>query len=444
MITRLTLTDFLAHGHTVLEFGPGLTVLTGPNNTGKSAVVEALRCLSQNPTPKHFIRHGAKQARVEAELDDGTRVAWVRTKSYALYELTRPGQETQTYAKFGRKPPEDVRAVLRLDPVELETDEPMDVHIGNQRDPIFLLNRSGFATASFLASSTESAHLLAMQRALKDRVQTARREEQELVSRQAAIRADLDRLAGLPDLGLALERAREAQGRVAALEREVPALERAATALARLTAQEGLAAERLNRLDPAPPPALWPTAPLSDRATRLTALARRGERTQARARVLAPLSPPPAVEDTRPLARLAADLKRLAAREARPRGRAAALETLAAPPAPAGTAPLARLAEGLRQAQARAAMLSRRAAGLSGLAAPPAPAPLGDLGRLCRELSGALAREQALAAELERRDQALAEAGEQLAARLAEVGRCPLCGNDLSAQTFLTRGARRG
>ena len=43
----------LNHAATVLDFPPGLSVLTGPNNIGKSAVVEALRCLTQNPVPHH-------------------------------------------------------------------------------------------------------------------------------------------------------------------------------------------------------------------------------------------------------------------------------------------------------------------------------------------------------------------------------------------------------
>ncbi len=59
MIRRLTLVDFMAHGRTVIDLPPGLTALTGPNNSGKSAVVEALRCLTENPPPKHCIRHGA-------------------------------------------------------------------------------------------------------------------------------------------------------------------------------------------------------------------------------------------------------------------------------------------------------------------------------------------------------------------------------------------------
>ena len=84
MIKRIILKNFLAHADTVIELGAGMTVLTGPNNSGKSSVVEALRCIATNPLPKHFIRHGAKVARVELEMDDGVRVAWIRKESNGL------------------------------------------------------------------------------------------------------------------------------------------------------------------------------------------------------------------------------------------------------------------------------------------------------------------------------------------------------------------------
>ena len=93
-----------------------MTVLTGPNNSGKSAVVEALRSVAQNPPPHHVIRHGATQAVVRVELDSGEAVEWVRSKSNPIYRLFQAaqdgaaaGEEPEVYAKFGRTPPDDVR-----------------------------------------------------------------------------------------------------------------------------------------------------------------------------------------------------------------------------------------------------------------------------------------------------------------------------------------------
>lgn len=79
MIHRLIVGNFMTHKHTVLELHPGVTVLTGPNNTGKSAVVEALRSLAKNPPSPSLIRHGAAKAVVHLELDDGS---WVQCCSF--------------------------------------------------------------------------------------------------------------------------------------------------------------------------------------------------------------------------------------------------------------------------------------------------------------------------------------------------------------------------
>ncbi len=43
MIRRITLVNFMSHSHTVIEPADGLTILTGQNNCGKSAVVWACR-----------------------------------------------------------------------------------------------------------------------------------------------------------------------------------------------------------------------------------------------------------------------------------------------------------------------------------------------------------------------------------------------------------------
>jgi len=42
MIRRIILENYMAHVRTVIEPADGLTVLAGPNNCGKTAVVETL------------------------------------------------------------------------------------------------------------------------------------------------------------------------------------------------------------------------------------------------------------------------------------------------------------------------------------------------------------------------------------------------------------------
>lgn len=403
MIRSLRLQNFMAHEDTTIPLGPGLTALTGPNNVGKSAVVEALRCLATNPAPRHYIRHGAKEARVTLELADGHRVAWVRRKAGAGYELTRPGAGApEEFWKLGRSGvPGEVQEVLRLALVELESGEPVDVHLGNQREPVFLLNQPPSTAAAFFAASTESAHLLAMQNLLKQRMVESKREAAKAAARLAGLDADLDRLAALPDLGLDLESAREQSG----------ALE---TALARVPALE-----------------LW----LSRRA----ALDRRAKELHSRSQALAELPVPPLARDTaRPSAALA-DLRRLAQAGESTRARSAALEPLAAPPEFSPTARVADLAMSLNILKSQMKNLSSKAVSLAGL--QPSPTL-----HKTEALAGLLARFASLSVlQAEARKSLEACAGrldtlrERIRIRLAEIGSCPTCGATLDFLHFVDR-----
>lgn len=54
----------------------GLTVITGPNNSGKSAVLRALRGVFTNAPAGSYIRHGAGFLTVDLTFDDGQTVTW--------------------------------------------------------------------------------------------------------------------------------------------------------------------------------------------------------------------------------------------------------------------------------------------------------------------------------------------------------------------------------
>lgn len=442
MIKRLTLLDFMAHVRTVFDLSPGLNVLTGPNNTGKSAVVEALRCLAQNPPPRHFIRHGAAEARVSVEMDDGTVVAWVRRPKYALYELTRPGAaEPEVFAKFGRTPPEEVMAVLGIGPVVLESGEEVDVHIGNQREPVFLLNQPGSVLAGFFAAATEAAHLIAMQNLLTERARKAKIEQGRLSKRLLAIAAELDRLAPLPALEMRL-------GMVADLETALAAGDREAAGLAALLAARdrlrGRIAGQLRTeaiLTPlAEPPRLVPTARLAETVALFETLAARLGRASRRQGGLSPLASPPGLYDTASLSRQTDALIRARATLDRTARKAKALASLAVPPVAADVAGLATLAQRLADCRARAAGLAHKDRALSRLALPPVPADTRPLAETLAALTASRAALTVARAALARNEQVLSALTGRIEARLAELGACPLCGGALSTDDFLGPG----
>jgi DNA repair exonuclease SbcCD ATPase subunit len=230
MIKRLKISNYMAHKETELELGPGVTVLTGPNNSGKSAVVEALRSVAQNPAPQHVIRHGASKAVVRVELDSGDAIEWVRSKGNSVYRLFRAdedgegsGDDPEVYAKFGRMPPEDIRGLLRLDLVETESGS-VDIHIGNQRYPIFLLDQTGSQAASFFAASTEAEYLLRMQQAMKTKTDRTRSKRKELLQECTDLERAIELYLPLEDIHLVLSKTEELYNTLVALQQAIPIL----------------------------------------------------------------------------------------------------------------------------------------------------------------------------------------------------------------------------
>jgi ATPase involved in DNA repair len=121
-IQRIEIQNFQSHRNTVLEPGPGgqLTVVTGPSDSGKTAILRALRWLLYNvPQGTDFIRVGCTFAKVIVTLADGTEVERFRTPSKNQYAIRHPGAEPQVYEGFGSTVPLEVQETLGVRPITI-------------------------------------------------------------------------------------------------------------------------------------------------------------------------------------------------------------------------------------------------------------------------------------------------------------------------------------
>jgi len=98
---KIKIQDFQSIENLELEV-KGLTVITGPNNTGKSAVARAVMGLFTNARGSSFVRIGAKHARVEVELD-GKQIVWEKGKSTNQYQI-----DGKMISKVGSGPPDEL------------------------------------------------------------------------------------------------------------------------------------------------------------------------------------------------------------------------------------------------------------------------------------------------------------------------------------------------
>ena len=69
MLRHLSIKDFAVVRATELEFGPGMTVVSGETGAGKSLMVDALGFLSGLRADSGVVRHGAARAELSAEFD---------------------------------------------------------------------------------------------------------------------------------------------------------------------------------------------------------------------------------------------------------------------------------------------------------------------------------------------------------------------------------------
>ncbi|TDK33101.1 DNA repair protein RecN [Luteimonas terrae] len=81
MLTHLAIRNFAVASQSDLEFGTGLTVISGETGAGKSLLVDALGFLSGQRADSGIVRHGAERAELHAEfsLDDAApALRWLR------------------------------------------------------------------------------------------------------------------------------------------------------------------------------------------------------------------------------------------------------------------------------------------------------------------------------------------------------------------------------
>lgn len=136
MLEALEISNFQSHETTKLELDPGVNVILGPSDNGKSAVLRALFWLIQNkPDGLGFVSHWnltekgtlKKATAVTLVYDNGKKLIRRRTKDLNQYEV-----EGKTLDAVGRDVPPDVEHALDI----------TEINIQRQLDPHFLLSDS--------------------------------------------------------------------------------------------------------------------------------------------------------------------------------------------------------------------------------------------------------------------------------------------------------------
>ena len=195
--TSIHLENFQSHEDTTLELDPGVNVIIGPSDSGKTAIVRALRWLVWNrPTGEAFRSSWGGDTTVTIYLDK-RMVSRVRTKNHNAYYI-----DDQVYEAFKADVPSDVVKLLNIDSINLQ----------QQLDRPFLLDAHPSQVAQYL---NEVAHLDVIDRALGRLTKWIRAIEADIrthTSNQERLEESQSSFDYLPDMEKTVEGLEEQEG----------------------------------------------------------------------------------------------------------------------------------------------------------------------------------------------------------------------------------------
>jgi exonuclease SbcC len=434
MIRRIILENYMSHARTVLELADGLTVLVGPNNCGKSAVVSALQTLCGDNAGDFMVRHGQRTCSVAVETDDGHSIVWRRKGAAVSYVI-----DEREVARSGRgNLPDDLHEHLRLPKVQpTQGGEPFDVHFGRQKEPIFLIDSESRA-AAFFSTCSDAERLLEIQKRHKQKFAGKRAEQKSVSVELQELDARLTSLSPLDEIGPELE-ALEAEHR-ALLDHQAQ-LDSVQQFIGRLELEQNRLAhlrDRATRLaELQSPPELEPTKPLEETIRLHESITLNCSIFEAMRSALDPLALPPVLADAEPLARLSRDLGLLQVRINRLRSTALALASLAEAPAPHDCRSLEDLLTRLNCAVRSLALARRRHTALAELHDPPGSDDPAPLVALLERQTLANANQKRLGSQLKSLSEQLAAVEEEISHWLAANPLCPYCGSPTDLEQLL-------
>ncbi len=179
-IRWIELINVQRHVCTRIECSPGLNVLTGDINSGKSTIFyTALRALAYGESSESMMTHGAQEMVIRVGLEHDRVVELVRRRSgsqkitYRLYEGAHLVHESPQGSRG--TVPDAIRNVLRISRID-----EMDVQLRSQKEPIFLLNLPDTRRANLLSVGQEVGYLKAMMDAHRTSVQRDRETQKRL------------------------------------------------------------------------------------------------------------------------------------------------------------------------------------------------------------------------------------------------------------------------
>jgi exonuclease SbcC len=192
-IKSIRIQNFQSHKDTSLHLHQGVNVITGQTDSGKSAIMRALRWVAFNrPMGNEFrswwARERGGETKVEIELEDGSIVRRIRTTSKNQYELVEQDGKEFVFESFGTSVPEEIQEVLGIG----------DLNWQNQHDAPFLLS-SATSSGEVARRLNEVSDLKSIDSTISYAASKIREHKAKSLQAQERVTSIQDKLDNMPD-----------------------------------------------------------------------------------------------------------------------------------------------------------------------------------------------------------------------------------------------------
>jgi DNA repair exonuclease SbcCD ATPase subunit len=439
MIRKIVLQNFMAHESTELHLADGLNVLVGPNNIGKSTIGVALKTLARNGNSSFVQRHDAKECSVIVTTSEGHTIQWQKKKSPS-YIING---EVKDRLGRGGTPPE-LDETLRLAPVEFE-DKDFEPHFGEQKSPIFLINRPPSQIAQFFSTTSDAERLVAMQRLHQRKKGDAQSQLKFLEDANQELIQQSEFLAPVPMLANMVSQLEEDLEQISRLDAESTQLLVDLENWKKGSVEASFQNQKRNSLDPLSTlPAFHDEMPLATFLVQMGTAERESEQTQTLATELSKVRLAPAMHATEPLKQLYEHLERVHQQHALGAIRSSCIANLVEPPEVLPEFSVANWVKEFEDLLQTAEQSRAQREELAGLQIPSQPSDTDSLQMLIDAMHSHLQASEALLSSQSKIDEESNRLDRLLADWLNANPTCPTCGTGLTMEMMRRRHVHAG
>ena len=209
-LAKLILENVQSHEKSEFDLLPGLNILTGSSDVGKTVVIRALRSLFYlGGSSKSLTRYAEPFFRVTALMNTGVTVIQERGTTANRYIVRQPGQkggkkgekeEGLVLSGFRFDIPVEVSKALGVKKTSINVDDAQELNLAEQIRGPFILSKPGTAKAQFVGSLTHLDDIDDAVRDLNKDITLTNREIKELEIKKIDFETKLTEFANLERL----------------------------------------------------------------------------------------------------------------------------------------------------------------------------------------------------------------------------------------------------